>query len=69
MVNIFAPSPNISPSIRYSIAEDATPLANPVIGTKVPAPPNFANFAYHPVPVSNVLIKINVIVVQYAAFS
>ena len=38
MVNIFAPTPRIKPSVLNSIAEDATAFANPVIGTKVPAP-------------------------------
>ena len=44
MVNIFAPTPNICPSALNSIAGAATELANPVIGTIVPAPAKLASF-------------------------
>ena len=37
-VNIFTAVPVISPSARKSIAGEATALANPVMGTNVPAP-------------------------------
>lgn len=40
MVNILHPMPNTCPSALYSIAEAATELAKPVIGTRLPAPPN-----------------------------
>ena len=41
MVNILQPMPKTCPSARYSIAEAATELAKPVMGTSPPAPPNF----------------------------
>ena len=37
-VNIFAPSPIISPSVLNSIAGEAMEFAKPVIGTTEPAP-------------------------------
>ena len=40
MVNILQPMPKTCPSARYSIAEAATELAKPVMGTSPPAPPN-----------------------------
>ena len=58
MVNILHPIPNTSPSVLYSMAGAATELANPVIGTNVPAPAYFANFEYNPNPVANALKKI-----------
>ena len=42
MVNSFAPTPNIKPSLFASIALEQTAFAKPVIGTRVPA---FAYFA------------------------
>ena len=38
IINIFAQTPKNTPSRLYSIAGDTTELANPVIGTKAPAP-------------------------------
>ena len=38
IVKILQPIPNTCPSFLNSIAADAIALANPVIGTKVPAP-------------------------------
>ena len=41
MVNILQPIPNTCPSFLNSIADAATELAKPVIGTREPAPANF----------------------------
>ena len=41
--NIFAAMPVTKPSLRKSMAGDTTALANPVMGTSVPAPPNRAS--------------------------
>ena len=41
-IKIEAPIPNTWPSALYSIADAATPFANPVIGTRAPAPPQLA---------------------------
>ena len=41
MVNIFAPTPNMKPSVLNSTAVAATAIAKPVIGTSVPAPANY----------------------------
>ena len=41
MVNILQPIPNTWPSTLYSIAEAATELAKPVMGTRLPAPADF----------------------------
>ncbi len=41
MVKILHPIPKTCPSALKSMADDATELANPVIGTTVPAPANF----------------------------
>ena len=60
-MNILHPIPNTCPSDLYSTAGAATELANPVIGTNVPAPAYFANFEYKPRPVANALKNINVI--------
>lgn len=38
MMNIFAPTPETSPSLRNSMAGATTALAKPVMGTSVPAP-------------------------------
>ena len=40
-VNIFPPTPITYPSLLYSIAGATIEFANPVIGTKEPAPANF----------------------------
>ena len=42
MENIFTQVPVVSPSLRNSIAGADTAFAKPVIGTRVPAPANFA---------------------------
>ncbi len=52
IVNILEPTPKINPSDLFSMAHDTTALANPVIGTRVPAPPCLAIFSYRPKPVS-----------------
>ena len=44
IVNILAPVPKTAPSAFDSSAGETTAFAKPVIGTKVPAPPNFAIF-------------------------
>ena len=44
MVNILHPIPNTWPSFLYSMAGAATELANPVMGTNAPAPPQSAIF-------------------------
>ena len=44
IVKIFAPTPKTKPSDLNSIAGAATLFANPVIGTRQPAPPTFAIF-------------------------
>ena len=44
MVNIFAPTPRISPSDFASIAEELMAFEKPVIGTRVPAPACLASF-------------------------
>lgn len=56
MTKIFAPTPRINPSVLNSIAGDTTAFANPVIGTKVPAPAYFAILSYTLNPVSSALI-------------
>ena len=61
MVKIFAPTPSISPSDFDSIADDTTALANPVIGTSVPAPACFASFSYSPSPVKSALRNTSII--------
>ena len=42
MVKILEPIPKTCPSFLYSMAAEATPLANPVMGTRAPAPPHLA---------------------------
>ena len=54
IVNILQPIPNICPSFLNSIAGDATEFANPVIGTKTPAPAYFAILENIPNPVRTV---------------
>ena len=53
MVNIFAATPKTNPSFLNSMAGDTTALANPVIGTTVPAPAKLAILSYTPIPVNN----------------
>ena len=53
----------------YSIAGDATLLAKPVIGTRLPAPPQFASFGYIPSPVKRALKNTSIIVVYEEASS
>lgn len=53
MVNIFAPTPKINPSVLNSTAGAAMALAKPVIGTRVPAPACFAILSYRLRPVSS----------------
>ena len=48
MLKIFAPTPVIHPSGLNSIAGLTTELANPVMGTSVPAPARAASFWYPP---------------------
>jgi len=48
MINIFAPTPVISPSVLNSTAGAATAFAKPVMGTSAPAPACLANFSYQP---------------------
>ena len=48
MVKILAPTPVIQPSALNSTAGLTTELANPVIGTSVPAPALAASFWYQP---------------------
>ena len=51
MMNIFAPTPETSPSLRNSMAGETTALAKPVMGTRVPAPALAASFWYQPIAV------------------
>ena len=51
MMNIFAPTPETSPSLRNSMAGATTALAKPVMGTSVPAPAVAASFWYQPIAV------------------
>ncbi len=44
--------PVIRPSARKSMAGDTTALAKPVMGTRVPAPPNRASLLYRFSPVN-----------------
>lgn len=59
MTNIFAPSPRINPSLLNSKAGEAMEFANPVMGTNVPAPANFAILPNKLNPVSKQLRKIS----------
>ena len=60
-VNIFPPTPITYPSDLYSIAGDTIEFANPVIGTKEPAPANFPILLKILSPVKNALTPINTI--------
>ena len=69
-VKIFAPTPSIRPSDFVSIAGETTEFANPVTGTKVPAPAYFAILSKTPIPVKSAEIKISVMVTnKYEFFS
>lgn len=57
MVKILQPTPKTCPSFLYSMAGEATELANPVMGTSAPAPPNLTMGAYRPKPVKRTLRK------------
>lgn len=59
-VNILAPTPRIRPSERASMAGEATALANPVMGTSVPAPAYLAMRSKTPNPVSTAEISTSV---------
>ena len=52
MVNIFAATPSTMPSVLNSTAGAAMALANPVMGTRVPAPACLAMSSYTLSPVS-----------------
>ena len=60
-VKILAPTPRTYPSERESIAGDATALAKPVMGSRVPAPARLAILSYTPMPVRITDKKIRVI--------
>ena len=59
IVNILAPTPIIYPSDLYSIAGATIEFANPVIGTKEPAPANLPILLKIFSPVSKAEIAIN----------
>lgn len=67
MVNILQPIPNTCPSFLYSIAAEATELANPVIGTNEPAPAKFPSRLYKPKPVKSTELPIRIILNILAA--
>ena len=69
IVKIFAPTPNIYPSVFDSKAGADTAFENPVTGTSVPAPPCFAILGYIFRPVSNAPKKIMVMVTRVEAVS
>ena len=58
-VNIFPPTPIMYPSDLYSIAGETIELANPVIGTREPAPANFPIlfYSFRPVKIAEMAIK------------
>ena len=70
-VKIFDPTPTISPSLFVSRAGETTALANPVTGTKVPAPATRAILSKIPTPVRTADRKIRkrVVVKEASAFS
>ena len=59
IVNIFAPTPIIYPSDLYSIAGEMIEFANPVIGTRDPAPANLPILLNTFIEVRKALIKIS----------
>ena len=60
-MNILAPTPITYPSDLYSIAGETIEFANPVIGTKEPAPANFPILLKMLRPVKNALRPIKII--------
>ena len=67
MINMRAPTPVTSPSLRNSMAGDTTELAKPVMGTSVPAPALEASFWYQPSAVRMPESTISVALVSAAA--
>ena len=67
MMNIFAPTPVTSPSLRNSMAGETTAFAKPVMGTSVPAPAFEASFWYQPSAVVMAERAISVALVSVAA--
>ena len=59
-VKSLAPTPVTSPSERASMAVEATAFAKPVMGTRVPAPANFAISSNLPKPVRSTATRIRV---------
>lgn len=60
ITNICAPTPFMNPSDLASIAGEVTAFANPVIGTRVPAPAFAASLSNQPIPVNRPDKKISV---------
>lgn len=60
ITNIFEARPRTKPSLLNSIAGETIAFENPVIGTIVPAPANFAIRSYTPIPVKTAPINIKV---------
>lgn len=60
-MNILEPTPIIYPSDLYSMAGDIIEFANPVIGTKEPAPANLPILLNTFIVVKNALRKIKLI--------
>ena len=67
MVNIFAPTPRMKPSVFESIAALDTAFAKPVMGTSVPAPAICAILSNTPNPVRITAIRISVSDVRHPA--
>lgn len=67
IVNILTAVPVTNPSLFASMAGEATALANPVIGTSVPAPATRAILSNTPMPVKSPAANTNVTVTQSAA--
>ena len=63
-VKIFEPTPSTYPSLLLSRATEAMEFANPVTGTRVPAPAIWAILSYKPTQESNAPIKIRVTVTR-----
>ena len=63
-VNIFAPTPKTKPSERASRASEVIEFAKPVIGTRVPAPANFAILSKSPKAVRSEARKIKEMLTQ-----
>ena len=60
MINILAAIPSTSPSLLNSMAGETMEFANPVMGTKVPAPACLAMLSYTFRPVRTALRAISV---------